>query len=367
MECKPSDSTEVFGLTKAQLLPIVLKAAGEPVVDFSVQIEDEIREHYGGSGDKLIPTFQYLTTNGRLGRVPVFIKRFYKEAANQDEARHYRYLAPLGVGVPRLYGELCDAEGRKLLCLEYVDMLTRATTTRAAYTEAGFMADAKLFPRFLQMLARFNAVKPEAEYAATLRRFTNMWERRLGKGSELLARIWENAITGKLGEAVRELCAANRNAPEHWQRQIEALHAPIDNIQLGLVHCDQAIEHVGQRRETGELVLIDLGDALLAPRFYDAAYWLGAPDQMVTRSAKHDTLAELYLEEYNRWAGDAIKMKEFLEEVNALWIVCVFSMLDWYVHEILDEPWEKTRRNDPEYKRQNEDALYKQLKYLLQC
>ena len=64
-------ATPVFGLTKAQLRPVVEEIAGEPVDCFDIAIEREVEGQYGYQADKVIPTFMYTTASGRCldGRV----------------------------------------------------------------------------------------------------------------------------------------------------------------------------------------------------------------------------------------------------------------------------------------------------------
>jgi hypothetical protein len=72
------EETPVFGLTKADLWPIVEEAAGETVVSFDIRMEDKRPEPYGFTAEKEIPTFAYVTKTGRAGRVTVFVKRFHR-------------------------------------------------------------------------------------------------------------------------------------------------------------------------------------------------------------------------------------------------------------------------------------------------
>jgi len=78
--------TQVFGLTKAELLPIVEAAAGEPVVSFEVRIAHEVQGPYGAGAEKLVPTFGYVTRGGGRGEAIVFAKRFYEELPGPREA-----------------------------------------------------------------------------------------------------------------------------------------------------------------------------------------------------------------------------------------------------------------------------------------
>ncbi len=68
MALSDNDVTPVFGLSKAQLQPIVENIAGGPVTSFDVSIQHEVRGHYGIMGDKLIPTFLYASRQGATGQ-----------------------------------------------------------------------------------------------------------------------------------------------------------------------------------------------------------------------------------------------------------------------------------------------------------
>ena len=71
-----TNSTSVFGLTKAQLQPIVDNIANQPVASFHVTVEHQVRGFSGYSADKVIPTFTYTTQSGHSGKTTVFVKRF---------------------------------------------------------------------------------------------------------------------------------------------------------------------------------------------------------------------------------------------------------------------------------------------------
>jgi len=62
------EPTPVFGLTREQLRPIVQSATGEAVTSFAISFEHDPPEPYGAAGEKAIPTFDYVTKNGRAGR-----------------------------------------------------------------------------------------------------------------------------------------------------------------------------------------------------------------------------------------------------------------------------------------------------------
>ncbi len=56
---------------------------------------------------------------------------------------------------------------------------------------------------------------------------------------------------------------------------------------------------------------LDLESVGFAPRFYDVAPWLGAPDGVRPRCRPRSELAEHYLTEYARWGGCAVPVAQF--------------------------------------------------------
>lgn len=105
-----------FGLTDADLLPVVSALAGAPVIRFLVEERYAVSGYYGACGEKGVPTFVYETQDGARGEATAFVKRF--TWAGKSEAAIYRHLAGHGVPVPRLYGSFVDAEDCEILFLE---------------------------------------------------------------------------------------------------------------------------------------------------------------------------------------------------------------------------------------------------------
>jgi len=361
MMVKSGGVTDVFGLTPEQLRPIVEEIAGEAVASFEARIDHEVQGPYGAGAEKLVPTFSYVTRGGGRGEAIAFAKRFYEELTGPREAHHYLHLAQRGAAIPRMYGALRDDQDRETLFLEYVDVVTE--------TRESFIADAQQFPSFLSVLAHFNAIQPSSEYAALLRSGMAMWhepwEARVADAPASLHRIWERANAGELGEALQRTCSSASGALDQLCGLAEQLLESVSHMEVGLVHNDLSLEHVGRRRQTGELLLFDLEDIGLTPRFYDVAGWLGAPDPIETRCAPREELAQHYLAAFARRGGTAPPLTAFLDEIRALWLAGEFSWLQWYLHEALDEPWERTRRGDEKYRRENCDDLHRHLAILL--
>jgi hypothetical protein len=361
-----ADVTPVFSLTKAQLRPVVERIAGEPVTSFNIRIDHEVMGYYGGSAEKLIPTFAYGTASGRSGETNVFAKRFYPEYSGSLEARHYQHLTSSGAAIPRMYGAVRDAQDRQVLLIEYVDVLAQPRSDRPAFSDESFRMDSELFPGFVRVVAQLNAIRPMAEHALILKPDTDMWgEECCADTPDVLSRIWSCALAGKLGEALQQTCSAAPDAPAQLCQLAERLPGQVERMELGLVHGDLFLEQIGRRWQTGDLLLFDLEDVELAPRFCDIAYWLGAPDDVERRCASREELARLYLAAYRERGGAAPSEQVFLEELYALWLVHNFSLLGWYLTEALDEPWERTRRGDERYRRESREQLHRHLGYLL--
>jgi hypothetical protein len=181
----------------------------------------------------------------------------------------------------------------------------------------------------------------------------------------VLSRVWDCSLAGQLGEALKQTCSVAPDAPAHLCQLAERLPGQVARMKLGLVHGDLFLEQIGRRWLTGDLLLFDLEDVELAPRFCDIAYWLGAPDDVERRCASLEELARLYLAAYRERGGAAPSVQSFLEETYVLWLVHSFSLVDWYLTEALDEPWERTRRDDERYRRESREQLHRHLGYLL--
>ena len=107
-------------------------------------------------------------------------------------------------------------------------------------------------------------------------------------------------------------------------------------MSTGLIHSDIYPENTGWRRETGELLILDLEWIGFGPRFYDAASLLGAPDDQQPHFRRRDKLAQYYMEEYVRWGGEAIPLSKFMEENSILWMSRILNMLWFSLARALD-------------------------------
>lgn len=136
-------------------------------------------------------------------------------------------------------------------------------------------------------------------------------------------------------------------------------------METGLAHTDFYPENTGWRRETGELLMIDLEFVGFAPLFYDVAGWIGAPDNIQKRCCPRRELAQYYLEQYARWGGCPVPLEQFLEDTRILWMASEFKMLGWRLGRALDGCVDWTD-NREEGRRVFRDELQRDLSILLQ-
>jgi hypothetical protein len=298
-----SGPISVFGLGASQLRPIVEAAIGEPVTSFEISIEHQVEGYYGFAAEKLIPTFSYVTPDGRRGRVTVFAKHSHNP--NSPEPEHYRFLAAHGIPLPRLYGVLRSPEDRPILFLEYMDVSDEARSVRS--TE-GLL-------ELLSLMARGNAIQPTAEEAALL---PSWWD---GPAAEVstLELLWEQAEHGDLGEHLQQFCTSGQRDLARLQAFTQRLDQQVREMEIGVLHNDFSTENTG-RRASGERVVMDPELLGRGPRFGDVSGWLGRPEDLWQRGEKRRDLAQHYLREYARWGGSPPALDQCLEECHLLWV-----------------------------------------------
>ena len=328
--------TAVFELSKAQLRPVVERIAGGVVDTFDVSVEPHAWDHYGVRGEKLIATFLYASSSGQRGSATVFAKRQCDPVTIDDspveprplEAHHYTQLRMHGAPIPRMYGALtvCDPGPREILFLEYLeDVVTEDEPWEH------FLADSAHYQRYLTVLARFAAIHPSGEYAAQLPAPHLHFLRQMSDWPARLDRVWTYARQGRLGREAAKLCSDYHR--RRIQEVAERTRDAIAHMPMGLSAGDHEPFQSG-RSPTGEVVLFDFEFTGYAPRFYDVAVTLGAPDEYCPRCSCTKELARCYLDEYSRCGGDCVSVKEFVEETRALWLAWTIGWIQYsYVPE----------------------------------
>lgn len=344
--------TPVFGLTKSQLQPVVDNIAGETVTSFDIGIEHQVKGHYGYGAEKVIPTFSYTTKSGGKGKVTIFIKHFH--APERTEAHHYVYLNRQQAPIPKMYGALTDSDQREIIFLEYLKPIDDLHPFHQ------FFSDLDRFQKFLAVAARFNAIKLLGKYATQLpRRDIGQWlmESRLDS-------IWKHACKGELGDTIKQICSSSVDKLPRLEMLASKLIEPIKRMDIGLNHNDFYPDSTGWRRDTNELLILDLETVGFAPRFYDVARWLGIPDDIQPRCCPRRELAQYYLKQYKYWGDSYVSIHQFIEEISILCMAQTFNMLWFRLRRALDGKVDWTEDRD-EGRRIYREDLYKNLSFLL--
>jgi aminoglycoside phosphotransferase (APT) family kinase protein len=350
--CNGESPTQIFGLPNSQLEPIVERiAGGEAVASFSVSLDDQLEGHQGYGADKLLPTFAYKTCCGQHGRETVFVKCFHNP--DQGESRHYHQLTTASAPIPRWYGAVTTQDGREVIFLEYLHPVVDFM---------GMLEDEEQFRQFLSVTAHFNAISPPPEYAAALPR--RDFGRELAAVHPVLDRIWAHADSGEIGDDLHSLCSGRPDRLDALRALATGLVRPIADMEVGLLHNDLYPDSVAWRRDTGELLVVDLESIGLGPRFYDVARWLGAPDELQTQALARTSLAEHYLGGYEHWSGRETDRGQFLTEARLLWLAGTLTMLFFFLDRSLDGRMDWTDDRE-EGRRQSQDELHGQLNALL--
>ena len=349
----PEDATRVFGLTKAQLWPIVEAAVGEAVALCEISFEHELPRNYGYQAEKAIPTFTCTTKAGAVRRVTVFGKHFYR--TGPAESVQYGFLAAHDAPIAQMYGRLYDAENREMLFLEHLDTSPEAQSLQPP----GRLRD------FLSVTARLNAIRPSPKYRSWLEGWESTCLGWIAGAERDLEGIWEHACRGELGDELRDFCAEGDSKLKQAQSIARRVAARASRMEQGLIHSDLSRENTGRRHATGELLILDIEFVHLGPRFFDIGPYLGGAAGSDPSDPSLRELAQHYLDEYARWGGSAPESDEFLDDLYVMWVAHPLHFLNWRLGRALDGEvtWTKDRE---EGRRASQRELAKVLATLLQ-
>jgi len=336
--------TRVFGLTADDLQPIVESIArGEAVDAFDITVSDPpLQGHPGYRSEKRHVHLAYRTHSSRRGNVDVFAKQLSEPGA--EEAYHYEHLAGAQAPIPRMYGNLRNADGLEVLFLECVEPFTGEA--------AEFHLDEDKFHELLAAMARFSAIRPSGEYADRLRRdraqypgpMRKSWRRTMREFGQCLDAIWRHAMTGSLGESFQRFCSAPDDRSGRLKAFADSLVDPLARMDRGLSLSDFHHHHIGRRRGTGELLFFDLECVEYGPRFRLVAPWLSAENSESVYCCPRDELARHYLDCYMVRSGCRVSLREFLCEIRIVATAGYLSLFgaDWWTRDLFPGPTNDT-------------------------
>ena len=360
IESAPTENFLGFG--KAELHPIIEKATGEILAGFDMIGEREVLGPYGLTAEKAIVEISYTTQSGSEGRAKIFGKKNYDPG--KVDGLHYESLRKHSAPIARIHGKLTDCDGREAVFLEYLDVVT------SDWPCHDFFRDPDNFLPFLSLIAGFNGIEPSNEYLATLDH-NDAAKRLNGPVLAELDSVWAHAEKGELGDGLKTFCTGEK------LRQLKAIAkrtaAELLKMPTKMTMGDGAYPwHVGRRPGTGEMVAFDLHPEI-APRFWDVAPFLGAPEGHLPRCRPLRELASTYLREHRTSGGDEVSTERFLQETRTLWVAVTLRDLYWWRDRALRgpvAPWYPDKRapkenNSPEYQDKTRSLLYNDLHYLV--
>jgi hypothetical protein len=338
---KDKEQTPVFGLSKPELKPIVENVAGEKVISFNVEVVPHEWAHYGVRGEKLVVHFDFITHSRDSGHASVFVKLQGEpggrvgsdgrhEYPSPVEAHHYRWLSRHGASIPQMFGALtvCVPDEREVLFLEN---LHHVVEEEEPWPQ--FQSNAKQFHSYLSALAYFNAIDPMPEYRKMLPHPHRHFCHQMSHWTEKIDRLWSCAKQGMLGQDVKTVCSEENRRRIHTLETV--LKHDIGLMPMGLSAGDQEPWQSGSRLN-GEAVLFDFELVGFAPRFYDPAVTLGAPEGFCPRCGLQEELAKFYLDIYCRHSKSSVPLQKFLTETRTLWLTWTLGWIEYSYRVDLD-------------------------------
>jgi hypothetical protein len=307
-------------ITEAQLLPIGVALHGPTVRHCRLEGSESLKR--GGCGDKVLGELVATTSEGGEIRTPLFIKKF--NWTGKSEAAHYRHLAACSVPIPRQYGTVQHPDGDEILFMERL-------------TEIGFNRHSEAeWRQMLTLLAQLNACAVTPDYLSHLHPFEQG-----GRIDGYWITGYNNPFPPTPEQIEENLRACGVAESEHSElcRAALRLCERVNALPRGLVHQDFLQDNLGWRGERAEMVVFDVHKNALAPRFADAAAFLGLPDWSYTAPfldeapTRREALITLYLEAYAQFGGGHISLETFYEEAALLVWANKLAVLWWIAEQ----------------------------------
>jgi len=322
---------DIFGLPRSQVQSVLAAACRQTITDYTVRFGKK-QSSEGICGEYLLPTFRARTQSAGTVEVPMFIRRQLRKSVGNRQAHHYEFLASRGVPVPSIYGSLIDGEEREIIFLELLDEVHGS--------DAQLLAQPDYVQKYLGLAASLSAAKSTIDYIGQLghdltkRDFVMNWADWLPWSVHILGRIEHRALSGDLGDNLKDYCTRNSAKLAHLRRIAVALMAAVRALPLGLVHGDLRPGNTGWRRQDRQLVLFDFEDIMIDARFYDVAQVLGGPRPLRPGTKSNTDLAELFLDTYAGLSGERVDMRTFLDEIQIAWAARKVNLWEYLPPEV---------------------------------
>ena len=307
----------VQGLDNSVLREVAANACGGSVANVRVDVEPLASSTYGCfTGDKVILTLSYETTDGGSGETEVYVKR-QLTYPGYKETEHYQYLNNSGMPVPQFYSSHLDEQQLEVLFLE--NATPNLDGNRILKSRENYHA-------FLSIVARANALRPEGPYRESLFHFGP--EGSIDRGKRTISAVWQSAVNDRLNDALKQLCTDE--SKKVLLALAESLSEVVPAMTLGYTIDDFIPVKIGWRQGTGEMLVCDFLTTGLGPRFADPAFWIGCPDYAQKAGYKREELAGHYFSEYLAAGGEEMPFETLLSETHVLWQMYVLGGLNWW-------------------------------------
>ncbi len=309
-------SQSLFDLKRSDVVQVLEQAVGTPIDTFTFTFRHEITGHAGHQGEKLIPTFDYTTYEGRRGQVVVFVKRHAEQ--ERIESEQFLHAERHNAPIPKLYGAVRDAENREILFIEHLDRI---------YTDAEVYRSADLLRSFVRLVARLNALSTDKAYERLPKH--GALHRIPGDQVPVVQQIAARARQHDLGDRLARRFGADANLELALAVKLRLLGQVTAGFPMGFVHGDLWPYHVGSRKGSDAMLAVDLGLSLLGARFFDIAPFVGPSDDLPSLALGREEIAVTYLEDYVGPCGVRSSLADFLAEADAVWLAWNSRRLGW--------------------------------------
>lgn len=307
----------------------------------------------GHRAEKRIPTAVYVDDSGNPKQMTFFIKRHIN--FEQNEAIHHHLLSMTDAPIPRLFGFYTAENQRDITVSEYLEPLFIDEPYDL------FLNDEVTFSEFIRATAEFTTVEISETY---MKHLDSGYMENHFRARNTFVDSLSRGETFKLASNDRRI-PLSEPARSKIQNQLKALCDKMDEMPKGLYHWDHRPCNAGWSRRQNRLVIFDLEDTLLAPRFLDIARWLGAPDEIEQRYADLRSLSNYFLGIYNPRMQTDVSTDEFLCETNILWKLWQLDYIYWYLQDLENIPDDVTLDKREEITRTTTGCMLNSIEILL--
>ena len=308
----------IFNLPKETLHRVAEAAAGAELESFEIVEMQQLKGFRGYAAEKVLPLIEYRTRAGARGRVTIFGKRMY--GPDITEQRQYEFLERHRVPTPKRLGFARDERGLEILFFEKLD-------------EIGFNEqNSDEVRNYISLLARLNSIQPSSGDPWSPP--PHLVARELMDGFLVprdLNVVWQHADSGELGPEIQALCAKERTRlPELVKTSIE-LGRRLDRLPRALLHEDFAGRNTGWRNGRTEFVLFDVHRLSIGPRFWDAMFVLGSPQEPAFKIMPWEESLNFYFSELSRFGGPAGTIADYQHDRGLMAASNAFSAFRWMI------------------------------------